>query len=101
MVQPPKPPFDEKTTTFPADVTVSAFWWVGTTHIKADANMEYSTVNKGGIDVPVMRNTTVIEPFTKLARFNAKEAASDPYKKVNVIEGELPVSKAAKKLRKS
>ena len=98
IVAPAKPPFDEDKTVFKADDTVSPFWWVGTTHVKGLANMEYDEISKGDVDVPILRNTKAIEPHTKLLRYTAKEAQAKPFATVKVVEGELPVGK---KLRKS
>ena len=92
-------PFDEKSTEFATDATISAFWWIGTTHIKKEVNMERDTISKRGIDVPIMRNTVDINPYTKLAMVKAKETASELYKDAKLIDGTLPAQKAYKKRR--
>ena len=53
------------------------FWWVGTTAIKSEVNMEMSFIAKHGIDVPIMKNKVVLEPFAVLKKYKAKECASD------------------------
>ncbi len=55
---------------------VVAFWWVGTTQVKAQANMSLEWVSKKGGNVPVLKNTAELQPFTKLLQFKAKALAS-------------------------
>ena len=98
IVAPAKPPFDEGKTVFKVDDTVSPFWWVDTTPVKALVNMEYDVISKGDVEVPVLRNIKAIEPCTKLLRYKAKEAQAKPFATVKVVEGQLPI---AKKQRKS
>ena len=79
------------------DMTIVAFWWVATTPDKALANMrlEHVTVS-GGMKVPVLKNTQVIKPFSKLLKFQAAAAAMSTSLQLLPEEGE-----PAKKKRKS
>jgi hypothetical protein len=57
---------------------VIAFWWIGTTHVKAEANLSLDWVFKKGINVPVLKNTAELQPFTKLLQFKAKALLTAP-----------------------
>jgi hypothetical protein len=57
---------------------VIAFWWIGTTQVKAQANMSLDWVSKKGINVPVLKNTAELQPFTKLLQFKAKALLAAP-----------------------
>jgi hypothetical protein len=57
---------------------VVAFWWVVTTQVKAQANMSLEWVSKKGVNVPVLKNTADLQPFTKLLQFKAKALAVAP-----------------------
>ena len=78
------------------DMTIVAFWWVATTPDKALANMrlEHVTVN-GGMKVPVLKNTQVIKPFSKLLKFQAAAAAMSTSLQLLPEEGE-PAKKKSK-----
>ena len=39
--------------------------------------MEMDTITKYGVDVPILKNKVVLEPFTILKKYKAKECASD------------------------
>ena len=56
---------------------MNAFWWVVPTAIKSEANMEMDTITKYGVDVPILKNKVVLEPFTILKKYKARECASD------------------------
>ena len=66
----PKPEFDnDDPLSVDETAIVSAFWWVVSTSVKADGNMELTSKEVKGVDVPIMRNTTSIPPFTQLKRY--------------------------------
>ena len=75
-VPPPKPVIEKKGG-ISSDAILNAFWWVGTTAIKSEANMEMSSITKYGIDIPIMKNKVVLEPFTVLKKYKAKDCASN------------------------
>ena len=71
---PPRMAFDaEKPTHVPKDATISAFWWVGTTNVKKDANVELEMKEVKGISVPVLKNHVDIQPYTRLLKFVAAQ----------------------------
>ena len=49
--------------------------------------MEFDTVTKHGIDVPVLRNIVDIEPYTRLARYKAQEPVAAALKHALILEG--------------
>ena len=49
-------------------LTLAAFWWVGTSAQKAEANMVIEDKVVNGITVPILRNKCQLEPFCKLVR---------------------------------
>ena len=50
----PKQSLEGRSTTFKKDALVAAFWWVGHTDVKKDANMEMTTVTKKNVDIPCL-----------------------------------------------
>ena len=56
-------------------MTIAAFWWVATTSDTDLVNMELAHVTvSGGMKVPVLKNTQLIKPFSKLWKFQAAAA---------------------------
>ena len=100
IVPPARPPH-KGCDTFEGDTTLCPFWWVGTTSVKSHANMELGVVTKHDVTIPALRNTCVIDPFTRLLKFKAKEAATKPFQKVDVVDGALPGMPEKKKPRKT
>lgn len=75
VAAPGKPPIElADPTNFPADSTVAAFWWIGTTDQLKDANMEVSYITKKDIEVPILTNITDLMPNVKLLKYRAKAA---------------------------
>ena len=75
VAAPGKPPIElADPTNSPADSTVAAFWWIGTTDQLKDANMEVSYITKKDIEVPILTNITDLMPNVKLLKYRAKAA---------------------------
>ncbi len=69
--------FDSKSTaTF-----IVPLWLVNETPLKESANMELSTVRVGGVDVPILKNTSAVKAGTELLQYKA------PTQKKRVFEG--------------
>jgi hypothetical protein len=77
--------------------SVVAFWWVGTTHVKAQANMSLEWVSKKGFDVPVLKNTAELQPFTKLLRFKAKDSVLAPLSDASIVTASAADGTATKR----
>ena len=56
------------------------FWWVGTTPVKKEANMELGQITMKSCLIPVLTNTEVIPAHTQLKRFKERAAAPVPLK---------------------
>jgi len=60
----------EKNFKNPDETSICAYFWVATTSSKDDANMEAGHVTaSNGVKVPVLKNSKVIPPYTKLAKY--------------------------------
>ena len=57
---------NDNPTMFEDDTLVAAYWWVGTTSDKKQANMTTSHVSHGGYMLPVLTNSVDLESNTKL-----------------------------------
>jgi hypothetical protein len=78
-------------------LSVVAFWWIGTTHEKTQANMALEFVTKNGIAIPVLTNTSDLQPHTKLLRYKAKVAA-EAFRDASIVTPEAaPAQKRSKK----
>ena len=90
-----------RTTTFHEDSLVAAFWWVGLTDVKKDANMEMTTVTKKNVDIPCLINKVDLKMGDKLIQYRAKAtaAAEPPASGVVVFAGAQPEAQAKKKAR--
>ena len=99
----PKQSSEGRTTTFKEDSLVAAFWWVGHTDVKKDANMEMTTVTKKNVDIPCLINKVDLKMGDKLIQYRAKAtAAAEPSAKgVAVLAGAQPEAQARKKARTS
>ena len=69
-IAPPKPPPSGPT----EETLLAGYWWVGSTSVKSEANMEETTKEVRGISVPVLKNCVAIDAFTKLAKYVAPAA---------------------------
>jgi len=79
---PPKVPLDkEKPTEFKEGSILSACWWVSTSACKQEANMQMEEKVVKGVAVPILKNTSLLEPYTKLIRY-----VPPPKPKVSCIE---------------
>ena len=72
----PKQSSEGRTTSFKEDSLVAAFWWVGHTEVKADANMEMTTVTKKNVGIPALINIVDLKVGDKLQKYRAKEEKS-------------------------
>ena len=90
---PPKPPLEKGVVVWKPNTTVAAFWWVGTSSVKNEANMAIELVTKKGIDLPVLKNTKDLLPFEKLVRYKAKDASATPLQNATVVTKPLKKQK--------
>ena len=75
MQAPAKPAFDpNKPNHLTAGTTVSAFWWVGITHVKAEANMTLEWHTDKTCSIMVMKNKVALQPFQRLLRYVPSKA---------------------------
>ena len=66
---------------FHEDSLVAAFWWVGHTDVKKDANMEMTTVTKKNVDIPCLISKVDLKMGDQLIQYRAKAtAAAEPDK---------------------
>ena len=94
----PKPPIlAEQLTTFKDDTIVAAYWWIGTTDIKSNANMSITVVEKKQVQIPCFTNTLEIQPGDKLLKYKAKAAAPVPLSSATVISGDKASVRPKKK----
>jgi|AntRauTorckE5430_2_1112549.scaffolds.fasta_scaffold03134_3 hypothetical protein len=56
-----------------ADLLWVPYWWVESTDSLAAANMKRVSVTDGDITYPIFQNTKVVQPFTRLLYFKARE----------------------------
>jgi len=96
----------------PDETTVCAYYWVTTTTSKDDANMEVGHVTaSNGVKVPVLKNSKVIPPYTKICRYVApavinqvsslQPAADNGEADSTAAASTLPTPGAKKRPRKS
>ena len=94
---PSKPPIKAAhELSFAPDALVSPYWWVSTTHIEKDANMEAAVTVNNGITIPILINSRDLEPFSRLCKYKAKEAAQSLRGGANVQEEVAPEKKIQK-----
>ena len=72
----PKPQSDD--TKFDEDPPVAAYWWVGPTSDKKQANMATSSISHNGFMIPVTTNTVDIAPNSKLLQHVKPKARAAP-----------------------
>ena len=88
----PKPSAeDDDPASVAKDATVAGFWWVSTTHSKAQANMAIEMKEVKGVEIPVLKNTRDLQPGTQLFKFVAHSTRASI----------VPLPGAKKKARKS
>ena len=89
------------TTKFHEDSLVAAFWWVGHTDVKKDANMEMTTVTTKNVDIPCLINKVDLKMGDQLIQYRAKAtaAAEPPASGVVVLAGAQPEAQKLKKAR--
>ena len=75
FILPMSKPIIKEGDAWPKDAMVAAYWYIATTDRKADANMIESTVNKRGIDVPVLVNLKDIDAYTPLLWYKGADKA--------------------------
>ena len=78
IVPPAKPPLQEPSCKWENKAFVASYWWVNKTTDRKLANMTEETVKFGGIDIPVLKNSCDLEPFTKLLVYSKPRAATKP-----------------------
>ena len=77
---------------------MAAFWWVSVTPNKELVNMELRDSEVNGVLVPVLRNTKMVPPFTRLYKFQP----SAPFKSSSLQPANEPQARLlAKRARKS
>ena len=91
-----KQPSRWRTTTFQEDSLVAAFWWVGHTEVKADANMEMTTVTKKNVVIPSLINIVDLNVGDKLQKYRATEEKG---KATAAAEPDPPEAHAKKKAK--
>ena len=78
IVPPAKPSLQEPSCKWDNNAFVVSYWWVSKTTDRKLANMAEETVKFGGIDIPVLKNSCDVEPFTKLLVYSKPKAAAKP-----------------------
>ena len=90
----------EKNFKNPDETSICAYFWVATTSSKDDANMEAGHVTaSNGVKVPVLKNSKVIPPYTKLAKYVEPEVVQK--KSTFIAAVSSSPTPAAKRSRKS
>ena len=89
VLSPSKPSTKAAEVSFAPEVVLSAYWWIGTTHIQGKANMHASHITENGIRIPIMTNSKPLGPFTKLMAYKARTACQT-LKGATVIDAEAP-----------
>ena len=83
------PPGKPKTHEVKDDSFLAAFWWVGTTPKAKEANMQMTTASVNGLDIPIMKNSKKLAPYTRLLRLQAASPAkATSFKPVVVNDGD-------------
>ena len=96
----PKQPSEGRTTTFQEDSLVAAFWWVGHTDVKSDANMEMTIVTKKNVDFPFLINIVDLKVGDKLQKYRAKEEKGKARAAAEPDPPEAHAKKKAKTIKK-
>ena len=82
VIEPSKAPVPTEKKPDISAYIMAAYWWVGTTTNKREANMEFDFKEIRGITIPILKNSCDIQPNTRLLRFSpAPKPAGQPKKK--------------------
>lgn len=69
LTAPPKPNVSCEDNIVPDASLMAAYWWVGTTYNKAEANVEVEMKEIRGISFPVLTNKKEIPPYSRLLKY--------------------------------